>query len=223
MNNDKRKKLEANTKNLLELLGEDPSREGLLNTPKRVAKAWDFLTKGYSENLDELIYRQNFVSVLKEVYRKNPFCYLPYFIESFMDGTSSDKLISTFHFSYSMVYYTVVKEILELTQQRFRKQIYPNALELNLKIPEWGKLYESIKDNYQFFEDELNELYFNSILQARLFLFLIISEDYFSKNDLLDFLNKKPEIIDITKHVHDMWEKNYENNKVNLKLKNENN
>ena len=55
MNDDKRKKLEANTKNLLELLGEDSSREGLINTPKRVAKAWDFLTKGYSENLDELI------------------------------------------------------------------------------------------------------------------------------------------------------------------------
>ena len=55
MNDNKRKKLEANTKNLLELLGEDPSREGLINTPKRVAKAWDFLTKGYSENLDELI------------------------------------------------------------------------------------------------------------------------------------------------------------------------
>ena len=55
MNNDKRKKLEANTKNLLELLGEDSSREGLINTPKRVAKAWDFLTKGYTENLDELI------------------------------------------------------------------------------------------------------------------------------------------------------------------------
>ena len=55
MNDDKRKKLEANTKNLLELLGEDPSREGLINTPKRVAKAWDFLTKGYSENLDDLI------------------------------------------------------------------------------------------------------------------------------------------------------------------------
>jgi len=55
MNDDKRKKLEANTRNLLELLGEDPSREGLINTPKRVAKAWDFLTKGYSENLDKLI------------------------------------------------------------------------------------------------------------------------------------------------------------------------
>ena len=55
MNEDKRKKLEANTKNLLELLGEDPSREGLVNTPKRVAKAWDFITKGYNENLDDLI------------------------------------------------------------------------------------------------------------------------------------------------------------------------
>lgn len=55
MNDEKRKKLEMNTKNLLKLLGEDPSREGLLNTPKRVAKAWEFLTKGYNENLDELI------------------------------------------------------------------------------------------------------------------------------------------------------------------------
>ena len=55
MNEDKQKKLEANTKNLLEILGEDPSREGLINTPKRVAKAWDFLTKGYKENLDDLI------------------------------------------------------------------------------------------------------------------------------------------------------------------------
>ena len=55
MNDEKRNKLEMNTKNLLELLGEDPSREGLLNTPKRVAKEWEFLTKGYNENLDELI------------------------------------------------------------------------------------------------------------------------------------------------------------------------
>ena len=55
MKDDKRKKLEANTRNLLELLGEDPKREGLINTPKRVAKSWDFLTKGYTENLDDLI------------------------------------------------------------------------------------------------------------------------------------------------------------------------
>ena len=55
MKDEKRKKLEDNTRNLLELLGEDLKREGLINTPKRVAKAWDFLTKGYNENLDDLI------------------------------------------------------------------------------------------------------------------------------------------------------------------------
>ena len=55
VNEKKRKKLEENTRNLLGLLGEDPSREGLINTPKRVAKAWEFLTKGYNEDLDKLI------------------------------------------------------------------------------------------------------------------------------------------------------------------------
>tara|TARA_S200000501_G_C20840640_1_gene751424 strand:+ start:928 stop:1503 length:576 start_codon:yes stop_codon:yes gene_type:complete len=52
---EKQKKLEKNTRDLLEILGEDPTREGLINTPKRVAKAWNFLTKGYKEDLDKLI------------------------------------------------------------------------------------------------------------------------------------------------------------------------
>ncbi|AFZ03014.1 GTP cyclohydrolase I FolE [Calothrix sp. PCC 6303] len=36
-------------------LGEDPDREGLIDTPKRVMKALKFLTKGYNESLDELL------------------------------------------------------------------------------------------------------------------------------------------------------------------------
>jgi GTP cyclohydrolase IA len=36
-------------------LGEDPDREGLIDTPKRVMKALQFLTKGYDESLDELL------------------------------------------------------------------------------------------------------------------------------------------------------------------------
>jgi GTP cyclohydrolase I len=37
---------------LLAELGEDPSREGLLDTPKRVEKALKFLTSGYSADVD---------------------------------------------------------------------------------------------------------------------------------------------------------------------------
>jgi GTP cyclohydrolase I len=42
-------------KKLLAELGEDPNREGLLRTPKRVEKALTFLTSGYSANIDEVL------------------------------------------------------------------------------------------------------------------------------------------------------------------------
>ena len=40
---------------LLVELGEDPSREGLQNTPERVANSMKFLTGGYWVNIDELV------------------------------------------------------------------------------------------------------------------------------------------------------------------------
>lgn len=44
------KKLEELYKEVLELLGEDPLREGLLRTPLRVAQSMQYLTKGYQED-----------------------------------------------------------------------------------------------------------------------------------------------------------------------------
>ena len=40
---------------LLIEIGEDPNREGLLKTPERVAKAYDFLSHGYRTNVDEVV------------------------------------------------------------------------------------------------------------------------------------------------------------------------
>ncbi len=40
---------------LLKELGEDPEREGLRDTPHRVAESYKFLTRGYRQNIDEVL------------------------------------------------------------------------------------------------------------------------------------------------------------------------
>ena len=48
-------KIEKLIHKLLLEIGEDPAREGLINTPQRVAKAFEFLTSGYRTDLRTLI------------------------------------------------------------------------------------------------------------------------------------------------------------------------
>ena len=48
-------KIAAHVREILKLLGEDTEREGLLKTPERVAKAMQFMTKGYAQDGVEII------------------------------------------------------------------------------------------------------------------------------------------------------------------------
>jgi GTP cyclohydrolase I len=52
---------------LLKEIGEDPSREGLLGTPHRVAQAYEFLTKGYHEDITKVLNQAIFTEKYSEM------------------------------------------------------------------------------------------------------------------------------------------------------------
>jgi len=60
------KKISEHYLEIIRLLGEDPSREGLLKTPVRVAKAMQFLLQGYDEDPEAIIKK----AIFKEDYRQ---------------------------------------------------------------------------------------------------------------------------------------------------------
>lgn len=66
MINNKTNQLAELYKGVLPLLGEDANREGLIDTPERVAKAMQFLTKGYQEDPQAILRK----ALFKEDYRQ---------------------------------------------------------------------------------------------------------------------------------------------------------
>lgn len=60
-------KLTDHYKEVLNLIGEDPSREGLEKTPERVAKSIQFLTKGYKSDPKEILKSAMFKEDYKEM------------------------------------------------------------------------------------------------------------------------------------------------------------
>ena len=59
--------MERSFHDLLEAVGEDPQREGLLKTPNRAARAFEFLTNGYRQNLDDIVNDAIFDSDASEI------------------------------------------------------------------------------------------------------------------------------------------------------------
>ena len=60
-------KMEALYRELMESIGEDPNREGLRDTPRRAARAFEFLTKGYKEDIKAVINNALFEADTKEM------------------------------------------------------------------------------------------------------------------------------------------------------------
>lgn len=54
-NNDTQQELQDHYQAILQLLGEDANREGLIKTPERVAKAMQFLTQGYTQSPEDIL------------------------------------------------------------------------------------------------------------------------------------------------------------------------
>jgi len=47
--------MEQHFRKILEAIGEDPNREGLVKTPLRAARAFEFMTQGYKKNVNEIV------------------------------------------------------------------------------------------------------------------------------------------------------------------------
>ena len=93
--------LEANVRDMLALLGENPDRDGLQNTPSRVARSWAFLTSGYAIDPKEVVgdalfeaeYDEMVVVRDVEVYSLCEHHLLPFFGRVHIAYLPSDKIV----------------------------------------------------------------------------------------------------------------------------------
>ena len=95
------KKVEGLIRELLIEIGENPEREGLLDTPQRAAKSWEFLTSGYRNDINTIINNAVFESTSNnmiivrdiEIYSMCEHHMLPFFGKCHIGYVASDKII----------------------------------------------------------------------------------------------------------------------------------
>ena len=67
MAKDHNKNISKLIENLLQEIGEDPTREGLLKTPERVAKSWAYFSRGYNQDLVDVVNNAIFHEASKDM------------------------------------------------------------------------------------------------------------------------------------------------------------
>ena len=127
----------ALTRELLTEIGENPEREGLLKTPERFARAMQFLTKGYRENLDEIVNNaifeaesNNMIIVRDiELYSLCEHHVLPFFGRAHVGYIAQDKVIGLSKIARIVDYYARRLQIQERLTAQIARSImdYTNA------------------------------------------------------------------------------------------------
>jgi len=120
---------------LIAELGEDPDREGLLKTPMRVAKALDFLTSGYRQNLDTIVNRAVFkaesnnmiISRDIEVYSMCEHHMLPFFGRCHVGYIAKNKVIGLSKIARVVDFYARRLQIQERLTAQIARAIMDNT------------------------------------------------------------------------------------------------
>tara|TARA_B100000686_G_scaffold87149_1_gene93923 strand:- start:855 stop:3104 length:2250 start_codon:yes stop_codon:yes gene_type:complete len=153
------------------------------------------------DNDDEKLQRQNFVEQIKKINEKNPFLYLPYFIEDFMKGMSTRELENKYHVLTWMDHWTVTHNIFGFKENRYTAAKYDDALKLNLKNFSWENKYKKLQENCEFFKDEINELIFNNSLLAYI-IFLLMDKEL-EEDEIVKEISKIQEHYDRYNFLND--------------------
>jgi len=119
---------------LLEELGENPDREGLRKTPQRVAKAWAFLTQGYSQEPKDVVNNAVFRSQANnmiiardiEVYSLCEHHMLPFFGRCHIGYIASDKVLGVSKLARIVEVFARRLQI----QERLTKQVAREVMDL---------------------------------------------------------------------------------------------
>lgn len=125
------KRIEELVRELLIELGEDPNREGLIKTPSRVAKAYEFLTSGYRKNIAKEVNGAIFTTTSNdmvivrdiEVYSLCEHHLLPFYGRCHIGYVSNGKVLGVSKLARIMEVYARRLQIQERMTQQIAEEI----------------------------------------------------------------------------------------------------